>query len=489
MTDATMLAFIAFTCGLFITISLLNTLVSGLRSPLANVPGPRYSRFTHLVLKYETIRGNKVIYVHDLHLKYGPIVRITPTEVAIAEVASFAQIHKVGSGFHKAPWYDTVTPNRRPGIFAMRDPHHHSTRRRLFAQPFSNSALQKNWAVEIRSRVETAISKIKQEASVGDADVLRWWTLMATDVVTHLCFGESFRMLELGKQTPYIDSVQSWVLMMVLRAELYPLYVLLRLIPIKKLQSVVRADEVVAEHGNRAVDNMRNASGNSGNLFSQALANADNQDKATVTDSDVRDEATNLIVAGSDTTAATMTFLVWAVLKQPELQRELEEEVAGLSADLTFDEVSRAPLLNSVLEETLRLYCAAPGGLPRSVPPGGVDMLGHFLPGGIVVSTQAYTIHRDPKIFPKPLEFDGHRFIKPELISRVQKAALHPFGAGSRICLGMHLAYLEMRLAVALFFRECRGITLSDAMTDEMMELEDRFIIGPKGHCMKVTLR
>jgi cytochrome P450 len=189
-----------------------------------------------------------------------------------------------------------------------------------------------------------------------------------------------------------------------LRAELFPVYMLARLIPIKKVQSIVRADEVVFEHGGRAVENMRNANGNTQNLFGQMLAMATAHDKATITENDVRCEAGNLIVAGSDTTAVTLTYLVWAVLKRPQLQTELEEEIAGLSQELTFDELSRAPLLNSVIEETLRLYGAAPGALPRTVPPNGVDMLGHFLPGGTVVSTQAYTIHRDPEIFPNPLE-------------------------------------------------------------------------------------
>jgi cytochrome P450 len=117
------------------------------------------------------------------------------------------------------------------------------------------------------------------------------------------------------------------------------------------------------------------------------LAMADNRDKATITENDVRDEAGNLIVAGSDTTSVTLTYLVWAVLKRHELRKELEEEVSGLSQDLTFDELSQAPLLNSVIEETLRLYGAAPGALPRTVPPSGVDMLGYFLPGDTVVST------------------------------------------------------------------------------------------------------
>ena len=195
------------------------------------------------------------------------------------------------------------------------------------------------------------------------------------------------------------------MLMSVLRAELFPVYALARLIPLEKVQNVVRADEVVVAHGGRAVRNMRNASGNTQNLFGQMLSMSDNQDKtAVITESDVGDEAGNLIVAGSDTTAVTLTYLVWAVLKRPALRRELEEEVAGLSEELTFEELSQAPLLNSVIEETLRLYGAAPGALPRTVPPNGVDMLGYSLPGGTVVSTQAYTIHRDPDIFSNPLE-------------------------------------------------------------------------------------
>ncbi len=84
--------------------------------------------------------------------------------------------------------------------------------------------------------------------------------------------------------------------------------------------------------------------------------------------------------------------------------------------------------------------------------------------------------------------FDGWRFIDPAALTPAQKTAFHPFGAGSRVCLGVHLAYLEMRLAVAMFLRECRGARASDSMRDAMMEEDNRFLIAPKGHCLWVTM-
>jgi cytochrome P450 len=174
------------------------------------------------------------------------------------------------------------------------------------------------------------------------------------------------------------------------------------LLPIKGLQKLMTADKVIFEYGALAVRNMKDQNHNSKNLFGQMLAATEGQEKTMITDSSIRLEAGNLIVAGSDTTAITLTYLVWAVLKDPALQKDLEDEVAGFSEALEQDELKDAPLLNSVIEEALRLYGAAPGALPRVVPAEGVDINGHFLPRGTIVTTQAYTMHRDPSVFPNP---------------------------------------------------------------------------------------
>lgn len=63
-----------------------------------------------------------------------------------------------------------------------------------------------------------------------------------------------------------------------------------------------------------------------------------------------------------------------------------------------------------------------------------------------------------------------------------------PYGGGTRICLGLHLAYMELRLGTALFFRECKGARPSAKTTDDVMAMAETFLIAPKGHFCKIVL-
>lgn len=175
----------------------------------------------------------------------------------------------------------------------------------------------------------------------------------------------------------------------------------LKYIPITTIQDFFGPNDVLYEYGRKYLDSIK-ASETSSNIFSNIAAEAEVGEKLSM--DDVHLEASGLIIAGTDTTAVTLTYLVWAVLSQPTLQKELEQEVAALKDDFGEMDVEKLPLLNAVIEETLRLYGAAPAGLPRSVPPGGVIIDDQVIPAGTTVTTQAYTYHRDPALFPRPLE-------------------------------------------------------------------------------------
>lgn len=146
-----------------------------------------------------TIRGQQIYYIHDLHRKYGPIVRISPTEISASSLSDFKEIHRVGSGFVKSDWYSTFTPGRE-GVFAMQDVKKHAQRRKLFARPFSKTAIRGSWEHVVKEKVQLFVSQIQNELQKASVcDILKWSTFLATDVSGHLMFGESFNMLGLGQ--------------------------------------------------------------------------------------------------------------------------------------------------------------------------------------------------------------------------------------------------------------------------------------------------
>lgn len=159
------------------------------------------------------------------------------------------------------------------------------------------------------------------------------------------------------------------------------------------------ASDHVAEQGKAAISNARLQNIGKSNLFGNMLAENE-KDSKSLTDMDILTEAQGFLVAGSGTTAVTLTYLVWAVLQQPTLRKQLEDEVGALKPDYDDATLETLPLLNAVINETLRLYGAAPGSLPRTVPEGGCTLGGYHIPGGITVCTQAYSMHRDESIFP-----------------------------------------------------------------------------------------
>ena len=146
-------------------------------------------------------------------------------------------------------------------------------------------------------------------------------------------------------------------------------------------------------------------------------------------DKEIRTEAVAYIIAGSDTTANTLTYLLWSVCRDDKIKEALTTELLGLPDDFSDHHLKELPYLNQVIDETLRLYSAAPSGLPRAVPPGGAQLSGYFLPSGATVCTQAYSLHRDPDVFPSPEVFDPSRWKAP---TKAMKDLFMPFGGGSR---------------------------------------------------------
>lgn len=113
-------------------------------------------------------------------------------------------------------------------------------------------------------------------------------------------------------------------------------------------------------------------------------------------------QASALIIAGSGTTTTTLTYATWALLNFPIVRRKLEDELIKLPNDYDDVTLEKLPYLSAFVTEVLRVYGSAPGALPRTTPSHGIRIGNHYIPPGVTLTTQAYTMHRDPSIFENP---------------------------------------------------------------------------------------
>jgi averufin monooxygenase len=345
--------------------------------------------------------------VHALHQKYGPIVRIAPLEVDVADPAAAREIHRIGSGFVKAPFYKLLSPGPVDNIFNFRDSKAHSARRRLYAKGFTLTSLRKEWEPTVRDIIKMAVSKIQQDAhNGGQAEIMGWWTLMANEVVCRLMFGGGLDTVKNGVKDPFVRMLERRMgdLAHLLKHFAPPLFYLGRLLAlvVPKWHDVFYSQEKMFVAGKGVVANARGTGENEKNLFAKALVEGKTDGAATLTDTDIITDAGALLLAGSDPTAISLTFLIWCVLNRPALQKQLEQEVEMIEGEVTDTVCEGLPILNAVINESLRLYGAAPGCMPRSVPAGGATLGGYYIPPNAIVVTQNWSLQRDPTTWVNP---------------------------------------------------------------------------------------
>jgi cytochrome P450 len=171
----------------------------------------------------------------------------------------------------------------------------------------------------------------------------------------------------------------------------------------------------------------RRAQGPGDDLLSHLLAARDDDGRG-MDDRQLRDETLTLFSAGHETTATWLT----STLLQLAVHRDEEDR---LRAD-----PSRA---DRVLDETLRLRPPVwTVGRETQAP---IDLGGHRIPAGVQLLFAPYVVHRDPRWFDDPLAFRPDRWACDRIRPRF---AFFPFGGGPRVCIGLHFAKLEARIAL-----------------------------------------
>lgn len=203
------------------------------------------------------------------------------------------------------------------------------------------------------------------------------------------------------------------------------------------------------------------------------------EDPAFYTNEVIKGMIMVLVLAGADTSSATMEWAMALLLNNPETLKKAQEEidnVVGHDRLLNEDDVAKLPYLQNIINETLRLYPPTPLLLPHESS-DDCTICGYDVPKGTMLMVSLWTIHRDPRWWNEPEKF------KPERFEGKEGETLYkmlPFGLGRRGCPGNAMGKRAVGLVLGSVIQCFDWKRLSD---EEMIDMsQSTGITMPKAH-------
>ncbi|CAG8647251.1 22755_t:CDS:2 [Cetraspora pellucida] len=163
-----------------------------------------------------------------------------------------------------------------------------------------------------------------------------------------------------------------------------------------------------------------------------------------------------LLIAGHETTSTALSWALYFLAKNPDMQDRLRKEILDIFPDRdchpTFDQIEHLKYLECVFKEVLRMNPPVPGLVRINAKDEVLN--GYFIPKKTPLVVPITVIHRDPSIWGHDAEhFNPSRWLDSEIKSKITNCNFMPFSAGPRSCLGMKMAYLEFKSILAVIIR------------------------------------
>lgn len=185
-----------------------------------------------------------------------------------------------------------------------------------------------------------------------------------------------------------------------------------------------------------------------GSLLSKLIASKDPETGLSMDDDLLEDEVINILVAGHETTANSLTWTFYLLSKHPEAYAKVRAEIEAKAAGRDLDDsvLSGLHYTTMVLKESMRLY--PPSWYLERIAATDDVIDGFLIPKGARVIYSPYVIHRHSGYWENPEGFQPERFL-PENVEKRPKLAYIPFGAGARQCIGNFFAMQEALAVLA----------------------------------------
>jgi cytochrome P450 len=196
------------------------------------------------------------------------------------------------------------------------------------------------------------------------------------------------------------------------------------------------------------------------------LVTAQDDDGSRMTDTQLREEAMTLYLAGHETTALTLAWSWYLLATHPGVEAKLVEEWARVLAGRSPapEDLPNLPYTDAVLTEAMRVY--PPVYLIGREATRELELGGYRVPKGTTIFMCQWVSHRDPRYFgPDPETFRPERWLDG-LAKRIPKYAYYPFGGGPRVCIGNTFALMEAAILLATVGQRYRFTLNADAVID-----------------------
>ncbi|KAH0289030.1 putative P450 monooxygenase [Aureobasidium namibiae CBS 147.97] len=474
-------------------------------NPKSKIPGPKLFALTKWRLALEDYKGSRTRTIHALHQKYGPIVRIGPDEIHCNSLNALRTIYGAGSGFERTWFYRMFDAYGKQNLFTFSTVKEHSERKKLVANAYSKSLMLKGPAARmVQDKVSQYLALIEAQ---GDAphEIFSSLHYFSIDAITHFLYGPSYggtSALEGNVQdrallNDIIDPTRrylSWfaVHLPKLTKWMYTRVGLMErilepVIPMKKPTTYTG----IRKHALDAFHRFQNAAQTEPETLStestiisrlwKSHESIKGSGSSALGDLDIASECADHLLAGIDTTADSLMFLIWA-LSRPQnshIQQKLVDEVRALSEDAfeggmpRLDVIDKLPYLDAVIRETLRLYAPLPASEPRSLPTD-CTIDGYSIPARTVVNMSPYSLHRNADVFEEPLDFNPDRWFDEAEKVALMNRWFWAFSSGGRMCIGLHLAMAEMTVLVVAVYREYTT-SIAPGFEDKSPAITSRF--------------
>ncbi|KAJ0123947.1 hypothetical protein J7T55_012419 [Diaporthe amygdali] len=469
---------------LLITLALVtNVVYNAYFHPLSKIPGPFLAGVTELWRTTKYASGQWHQDILDLHRKYGPVVRISPNEVSFVDQAALEQVYSHTTGTKKTSWYDTWTfRGAGTGFFNTTNTQEHAFLRKRVAGAYSKSAIMTQES-SVQEVFDHLWRKFRQFAKDGqEIDLQVWANYLAFDVVGKLGMGGPIGFIEGGDTKGILHAVHQ-IFYVAASSGYLPGQMLWLQWPFVQIISdffgAAQGFKLFQEWSkgqvrSRIAEGPPKSSQRPRDLLDHFISMKE-PDGQSATEPSVLAEVGNLIGAGADTAAVGIAVVMAQLMERPEdlerLRREIDDAYAKVdlssedSTGLGVRELEKLPFLNACVQEATRLCPSILWQLPREAPEAGITIAGHYIPPSATLGMSPIAHNRSKEIFGDDAdEWRPQRWVPAEVhgdgvatkSDRQRKMEKYnvTFGYGSRVCIGRHLAAMEMIKFVGQFVRQ-----------------------------------